>query len=198
MICGPEFGLEHVGKRALIRRALCGGKAAGRDFVNHLSCCMRFLGFKSCLADPDIWMRPAMKSDGTPHHECIPLCTDDALTVGENPEKILREVGKCFEPKEESVGPPKFHLGSHVRQVVLENGVKAWGFGSSQCVQSAVKNIEEEADRCGWKLPKANTLINTTHRPELDVSPELNDMDSTPPISLSCVGWLNSAELKFA
>ena len=29
VICGPEFGLEHVGKRALITRALYGGKAAG-------------------------------------------------------------------------------------------------------------------------------------------------------------------------
>ena len=29
---GPEFGLENVGKVALIRRALYGGKAAGRDF----------------------------------------------------------------------------------------------------------------------------------------------------------------------
>ena len=32
IICGPEFGLEHVGKRALIRRALYGGKTEGRDF----------------------------------------------------------------------------------------------------------------------------------------------------------------------
>ena len=36
IICGLEFGLENVGKRALIRRALYGGKSAGRDFGNHL------------------------------------------------------------------------------------------------------------------------------------------------------------------
>ena len=29
IMCGPEFGLENVGKRALIKRALCGGKATG-------------------------------------------------------------------------------------------------------------------------------------------------------------------------
>ena len=43
VICGPGFGLEHVGKRALIKRALYGGKAAGRDFRNHIRCCMRHL-----------------------------------------------------------------------------------------------------------------------------------------------------------
>ena len=35
IICGPEFG-EHCGKKALIRRALYGGKSAGRDYWLHL------------------------------------------------------------------------------------------------------------------------------------------------------------------
>jgi hypothetical protein len=61
IICGPEFGVEHEGKVALIHRALYGGKNAGRDFRNHLRSCVHFL----CPADPDVWMRPANKSDGT-------------------------------------------------------------------------------------------------------------------------------------
>jgi hypothetical protein len=53
IICGPEFGIENVVKVALIRRALYGGKVAGRDFWHHLrEECMRFLGFTSSLADP--------------------------------------------------------------------------------------------------------------------------------------------------
>ena len=50
IICGPEFGLENVGKVALIKRALYGDKVAGKDFRDHLRSCMRHLGFKSCLA----------------------------------------------------------------------------------------------------------------------------------------------------
>ena len=53
IICGPEFG-EHEGKRALIKRALYGGKSAGRDYWLHLRSCMEFLGFEPCKADPDI------------------------------------------------------------------------------------------------------------------------------------------------
>jgi hypothetical protein len=34
--CGPEFGIDNVGKVALIHRALYGGKSAGKDFRNHL------------------------------------------------------------------------------------------------------------------------------------------------------------------
>ena len=36
IVCGPDFGNENVGRVALICRALCGGKVAGRDFWHHL------------------------------------------------------------------------------------------------------------------------------------------------------------------
>jgi hypothetical protein len=52
ILCGPEFGIENVGKVALIRRALHGGKSAGKDFRNHLRSCMRHLDFTLCPADP--------------------------------------------------------------------------------------------------------------------------------------------------
>ena len=64
IICGPEFGLENVGKVALIKRALYGGKVAGRGFWHHLRSCMDFKGFDSCRGDPDVWRRSATKENG--------------------------------------------------------------------------------------------------------------------------------------
>ena len=43
IICGPEFGIEKIGKKFLITRALYGGKCSGRDFWHHLRSCMKFL-----------------------------------------------------------------------------------------------------------------------------------------------------------
>ena len=147
IICGPEFGLENIGRVALIRRALYGGKAAGRDFRNHLRSCMRHLHFDSCPADPDVWMRPAMKADGSSYYEYILLYTDDAVVVSENAEEILRnKLGKYFELKPSSIGPPSLYLGSRVRKVSLNNGVKAWAFSSSQYVQAAVKILSSYLD----------------------------------------------------
>ena len=98
IICEPEFGLENVGRVALIHRALYGGKSAGRDFRNHLRSCMRHLDFTSCPANPDVWMRPAKKGDGSLYYEYILLYTDDALVVGENAETTLRnDLGRYFE-----------------------------------------------------------------------------------------------------
>ena len=114
-----------------------------------------------------------------------------SLVVSDNTEQVLRnELGRYFTLKEESIGPPKIYLGGHVRKVQLDNGVEYWAFSSSQYVQSAVKNVEEylsKQEDVNWKLPtKAETLLQTSYRPELDVSPgpELKPIDTAYYISL--------------
>jgi len=78
---------------------------------------MKHLNFESCKADPDVWMRKAVKSDGSEYWEYVLLYTDDALVVSENGEHVLRrEIGKYFELKEESIGPPQLYLGGRMRK----------------------------------------------------------------------------------
>jgi hypothetical protein len=124
-------------------------------------------------------MRPAIRSNGLKCWEYVLLYTDDALVISENAERILRtEIGRYFELKEESIGPPKIYLGGRLRKVQLDDGTYAWGFSSSQYVQAAVKNVEQWLSRKGnmrWKLPKkAETPVQTSYRPELDITPELD------------------------
>ena len=88
--CGEEFGLEHYGSVALVRRSLYGGKAAGRDFWHHLHSFLEHLQFKSSRADPDVWIQPARRKDGTKYYEYVLLCTYDCLVISDNAEKILR------------------------------------------------------------------------------------------------------------
>ena len=180
VICREEFGLEHVGKVALIRRALYGGKKAGRDFWEHLRNCMEFLGFQSCKADPDVWMRPAVRSDGSEYWEYVLLYTDDTLVMSENGERILRqEIGKYFELKAESIGPPTIYLGGKLSHVTLENGSNAWSFSSSRYVQAAVHNVETYLNERELKLPtKVNTPLSANYRPEVDVSEELGHVEA--------------------
>ena len=142
---------------------------------------MEHIEFKACPADPDIWMRPARKSDGSEYWEYVLLYTDDILVVSEYGEKLLREqIGKYFELKEESIGSPEFYLGGKLRKVTLENGTKAWAFGSSKYVQASVNNVVEHLAKKQMKLPtRANTPTTTSYRPEIDTSPELNPTNAT-------------------
>jgi hypothetical protein len=108
IICGPEFGIEKVGKVGLIFRALYDGKSAGKDFRNRLRSCMRHINFISCPANPDVWMRPAKQSDGSDYYEYIFLYTDHCLVLSENVEQVLRkDIGRYFTLKEKSMDPPR-------------------------------------------------------------------------------------------
>ncbi len=55
-ILGPEFGLDS-GKSAIIVRALYGPKSAGAAFRAPLASFMRQMGYTSCKADPDLWLK---------------------------------------------------------------------------------------------------------------------------------------------
>jgi len=175
VICGPEFGLENVGKYAIIVRALYGGKSAGADYWRHVRSAMEEMGFSSCKADPDVWLRPALKSNGIEYYQYVLLYTDDILAVMEEPERFLREeLGKRFTLKEKSIGPPDQYLGNKVSLVTLENGAKCWSFSSSQYVQAAVKNVEDYRKRADLgPLLKTKSPWPTNYRPESDITPEL-------------------------
>ena len=168
VICRAEFGIANIGCVGLIHRALYGGITARKNFRNHLQSCMHYLKFSLCLADPDVWMQPAEKLDGTAYYEFVLLYVDDALVISKNAEEILMEaIGKYFELKEESIGRPSLYLGGHVHQVKLDNGVDAWSFSLSQYIQTVVKNVEEwlsKRDDGQWRLPtKAETPMRSMY-----------------------------------
>ena len=86
VIYGPEFGLDNVGKFAMIIRALYGGESTG-DMTN--------MHFITCKGDADVWMRPGKRSNGT------------FLAIMEEPEEFIRkELASYFTIKEKSIGPP--------------------------------------------------------------------------------------------
>ena len=53
---GPEHGNDED-KKAIIARALYGLKSSGAAFRAHLCECMAALGYKPCIAYPDLWFK---------------------------------------------------------------------------------------------------------------------------------------------
>ena len=96
IICGPEFGSELRGQRAIVRRALYGTKSAGKECRSHLRDCMDHLGYESCKADPDLWMRKAKRNTGDDYYEYMLLYTDDCLCVSEHEADALNAIDKYF------------------------------------------------------------------------------------------------------
>jgi hypothetical protein len=78
---GPEFGQEYQGRSVLIVRALYGLKSSGAAWRAHPANTLHQLGFLSCLADPDVWFRPATKPCGFQYYEYVLVYVDDLLVL---------------------------------------------------------------------------------------------------------------------
>ena len=50
---------------------------------------MRHLDYSSCPDDPDLWMRPATKPDGSQYYSYVLLYTDDALVIDCDADNVL-------------------------------------------------------------------------------------------------------------
>ena len=74
-----DFGIENRGNVTLIRLTLYGEKMAKHEYWVHMCACMKEVGFKSRQGDPDVWVRPLKKDDGTDVWEYFLLYTDYCL-----------------------------------------------------------------------------------------------------------------------
>jgi hypothetical protein len=169
-----------AGKHAVIVRALYGLKTSGAAYRNHFASYLRSLGFMSCLADPDIWLRTAKGQEGDEFYEYLLVYTDNLLAIATNPKAILDDVNVYFNLKPESVGHPNIYLGSKVSKAKMANGVECWCNSSSQYVKEAVKNIEAYISKHKGKLlsGKTRSPMETDYRPELDVTPALGPTEA--------------------
>jgi hypothetical protein len=69
---GHKFGSE-AGTIFIVKKALYGLKSAGAAFRALLAETIYDLGYVPTKADPDVWLRPAVKVDGFEYYEMV-LC----------------------------------------------------------------------------------------------------------------------------
>ena len=71
-------------------------------------------GCKFEQTNADVWMRPATKPNGFEYYEYLLVYVDDILAISHNPKPLIDEVGKAYELKKGSVGPPTRYLGATI------------------------------------------------------------------------------------
>ena len=117
---GSEFGPDLTGNKSLVVRALCGLHSEGASFGNHLSECMRNLGYLLCLVDTDLWFKEKTRpSDGAKYYAYSLLYVDDCLVLNHAEDKALHELDHFFKMKSGSIGDPIMYLGAKLSKVVL-------------------------------------------------------------------------------
>jgi Reverse transcriptase (RNA-dependent DNA polymerase) len=169
---GPEFGSE-AGTVFLIKKALYGLKSAGAAFRALLAETLHDIGYTPTKADPDVWLRPAVKSDGFEYYELVLCYVDDILSISADPADALKGLQATFKLKDDKIEVPDIYLGAELGRMQVDDAW-CWTMSAEKYVAASVKNVEEALAKKGLRLPtKCYTPLSTDYKPELDVSPEL-------------------------
>jgi hypothetical protein len=178
-IARPEFGSDQ-GAVMIVVCALYGLKSSGASWRAMLAQSLRDEGYEPTKADPDVWIRPATKPDGTEYYEMILVYVDDILHILHDTKPRMAALEKLYTLKPGSTGPPTRYLGANICKYQLPDGHESWSMSARDYVKNAVnavKNVEEtllNEDHQRLKT-KADRPTPLGYRPEVDVSPELND-----------------------
>ena len=94
MVLGPEFGAD-AAMKAIIVCALYGLNISGAALHNNLEDYMCNIGYKSCMADPDIWLKPeVIPSDRFEYYSYILCYVEDILCIHHDSMAVLNKLDK--------------------------------------------------------------------------------------------------------
>jgi hypothetical protein len=173
-IAGPEFGSER-GQPMIIRKALYGLRSSGAAFRAHLANTLHDIGFLPSKADPDVWLRPAVKPDGTEYYEYLMCYVDDILAISHKSAQVLEAIQLVFKFKGDKIAPPDMYLGAELEWKQI-GGVNGWCMSSEKYVKAAVTNLDNELAESQQSLPRTcKTPLASNYRPENDISAELKE-----------------------
>jgi hypothetical protein len=171
---GAEFG-KHQGMVMIVKKALYGLKSSGFSWKKMLTQNLNDMGYKTSIADPDVFIRQAAKPDGTEYYEFLLTYVDDCLCVSARPEDTMDILGKIYDLKD-TVKPPERYLGANIKRWQLPDGRECWAMSGKDYVKNAVDICKGMLAEDGRQLrvgKNTDRPMPKTYRPEMDVSPVL-------------------------
>jgi hypothetical protein len=104
---------------------------------------MHQMGYTSCKADSDLWLKAMTRPEDNVHYYAYILCyVVDILCIHHDPMSVMGEINKYLPLKPSSVGDPDIYLGAKLKETQLPNEVMAWGLSPSKYIGQAVKNCQ--------------------------------------------------------
>ena len=158
----------------VVKMALYGLKLSGALFRSKLASLLHDIWYTPSKADPDVWMRPEIKSDRTEYHKYALVYVDDVLVISSVPMKTIEGIKFVFKLKVEKSEPPDMYLGASLEQVKTKGGTKCWSIYAKKYTKSAVVNLEETLAKRYMQLPTIHYPMPTNFHPSEDGSNNLN------------------------
>jgi hypothetical protein len=101
------------------------------------------MGYTSCKANPDLWLKAVTRPEDNVHYYAYILCyVDDILFIHHKPMSVMNKINGYLPLYPIFVCGPDIYLSAKLKLTRLPNGVMAWGLSPSKYVVQAVKNCQ--------------------------------------------------------
>ena len=101
----------------IVKMALYGLKSSGTSFRSKLAAVLHDLSYLSLKADPDVWIRPAVRPDGSEYYEMALCYVDDVLVIAAEPMKTMDGIRAVFKLKGDKAEKPDMYLGASLSEL---------------------------------------------------------------------------------
>ena len=126
-------------------------------------------------ADQNVWIRPAVRPNGSEYYEMALYYVDDVLAIAAEPMKTMDGTRAVFKLKGNKAEKPDMYLGASLSELETVDGTKCWTMSSEKCVKAAIENVEARLAKSDLRLPsRCNTPKSTSYHQSKDVTRQMN------------------------
>jgi hypothetical protein len=181
-LLGQKSTPSWKGKPVLVVQELYGLQSSGARLRDNIVATLRDGIFKNYQADPDVYMRSAVKPTGFKYLEYVLIYVDDILVICNKPHKVTDMLSRTYKLKGSSARKPTECLGVNIKEYQLPVSgnethlTDCWSLLLEVYVKRAVVEVERLLGDDDQKLKtKGTTLLSSGYRPEVDATLELDD-----------------------
>ena len=81
-------------------------KSSGAAIRAKLAGVIHYIGYTPSKADPDVWLRPEVNTDGSDYYEILLCYVDDVLAISNVPMRTMDGIRSVFKRKDKKADVP--------------------------------------------------------------------------------------------
>ena len=134
---GVPFAVEHTLRTFLYTATFFNSSTGLRSKESLSTYGLKSSGAAWTQADPDVWIKRAVKGDGTPYYKMMLIYVDDVLRLSEDSSEDIDKHGKLYRLKN-GTGQPGRYLGGNIERVQTDDGSIAWSLSCYDYLSNAI------------------------------------------------------------
>ena len=116
-----------------------GLKFSGAAFRPLLTEVLWNMSYRPSQADPDVYMRPAVKENGSKYWEYVLVYVNNVLCISDKPQLTMNRLQAKFKLKDDKVEEPTIYLGASLSKMTNNKNKSCWAMSSNTYCAAAVK-----------------------------------------------------------